>query len=328
MISVGNLRVGGTGKTPVVAHLARLLLEHGERPAILTRGYGRTRPSDGVTIVSDETAVLAELADAGDEPLMLARALPGVPVLVGANRYRCGDVAERQFGVTVHLLDDGFQHVTLDRDVDLLLVDEGDLNDRVLPAGRLREPLVNAAAADAVLVTTDDHAAVTRVAHVLGAATSFHVLRTIHTPRALDNRPVANASGARLFAFAGIARPDRFFLDLAASGRPPAETLAFPDHHQYSQKDIDRISERARVVGATAVLTTEKDAVRLEGLNLAGLRVETIPLTATIEPADQFAAWLFARLQKARLTLSPPVPSPGPPALSPEPPAPGVTRAS
>jgi tetraacyldisaccharide 4'-kinase len=120
VISVGNLRVGGTGKTPVVAHLARLLLEHGERPAILTRGYGRIRPSDAVTIVSDETTVLAELADAGDEPLMLARALAGVPVLVGANRYRCGRVAERQFGVTVHLLDDGFQHVTLDRDVDLM----------------------------------------------------------------------------------------------------------------------------------------------------------------------------------------------------------------
>ena len=145
VISVGNLRVGGSGKTPVVAHLAQLLVERGERPAVLTRGYARVRPKAGVTIVSDGTRVLEDVAASGDEPFMLARALPGVPVLVGADRFASGLLAESQLGVTVHLLDDGFQHVCLARDIDLLLVDEADLNDHVLPAGRLREPLAHAA---------------------------------------------------------------------------------------------------------------------------------------------------------------------------------------
>jgi tetraacyldisaccharide 4'-kinase len=296
VISIGNLRVGGTGKTPVVAHLARVLLERGERPAILTRGYGRATHFKGVTIVSDATTVLADLPAAGDEPLMLARALAGVPVLVGSNRFECGRVAERQLDVTVHLLDDGFQHLTLARDVDLLLAEESDLSDRVLPAGRLREPLASAAAADALLVTANNAGAVTRVAHSLHASVSFQVLRAMHTPRSLDGQPLAIVHGARLFAFAGIARPERFFADLAASGRPPVESLAFPDHHQYTQKDVDRIAAQAHAVNADAVLTTEKDAVRLEGLNLTGLHIETIPLTISIEPAHQFAEWLFARL--------------------------------
>ena len=151
VISVGNLRVGGSGKTPTVAHLARLLLTAGERPSILSRGYARRIPADGVTVVSDGDRILSDVDHAGDEPLMLARMLPGVPVLVGPDRYLSGRFGEERLGVTVHLLDDGFQHVALFRDVDLLLVDADDLTDAVLPAGRLREPLSVARAADAVL---------------------------------------------------------------------------------------------------------------------------------------------------------------------------------
>jgi tetraacyldisaccharide 4'-kinase len=212
----------------------------------------------------------------------------------------CGGLAERQFDITVHLLDDGFQHLTLARDVDLLLAEESDLHDRVLPAGRLREPLAGAAEADALLVTANDAAAVTRVAHSLGAAISFQVVRVIHAPRPLDHRALTIGRGAGLFAFAGIARPERFFADLAASGRPPVDTMAFADHHRYTQQDVDRITARARAVNAAAVLTTEKDAVRLERLDLTGLHVEAIPLTITIEPARQFAEWLFDRLAAVR----------------------------
>ncbi|HYM25140.1 MAG TPA: tetraacyldisaccharide 4'-kinase, partial [Vicinamibacterales bacterium] len=168
VVSVGNLRVGGSGKTPVVEHIARLLLDRGERPAILTRGYARRAPSDGVTIVSDGARVVANLDTAGDEPLMLAHALPGAAVLVGADRYLSGRLAERQLGATIHLLDDGFQHFELARDVDLLLAAEEDLADQPLPAGRLRERLSAAGAADAALVTAGYDAAAVRVGRALG----------------------------------------------------------------------------------------------------------------------------------------------------------------
>lgn len=315
VVSVGNLSVGGTGKTPVVAHVCEILLAHGERPAILTRGYGRTRPSVGVTIVSDGRQILANLASAGDEPLMLARLLPSVPVLVGANRFECGQRAEREFDVTVHLLDDGFQHLALAREIDLVLFDEQDLSDRVLPAGRLREPLANAAAADALLVTTDDAASVPAVAVALGVPNAFHVQRAIHTPRALGQQSRAHASGGRMLAFAGIARPERFFSDLSASGRLAAETMVFPDHHPYTQKDVDRIVARAHAVHASFALTTEKDAVRLEGLTFSGLEVQMIPLSVTIEPAQQFQQWLFERLS----TIHPNISQPGPRASQPTP---------
>ena len=135
VISVGNLTVGGSGKTPVVAALARLLIAVGERPAILTRGYGRRRGADGVVVVSSGHEVLVPTLQSGDEPQMLARALPGVPVLVSGDRHLAGRLAERTFGCTVHLLDDGFQHVQLARDVDLLVISTADLDERLLPWG-------------------------------------------------------------------------------------------------------------------------------------------------------------------------------------------------
>jgi tetraacyldisaccharide 4'-kinase len=281
--------------------VCEILQAHGERPAILTRGYGRTRPSDSVTIVSDGHHIVADLGSTGDEPLMLARLLPSVPVLVGSDRFECGQRAERDFDITVHVLDDGFQHLTLARDVDLLLIDEPDLADRVLPAGRLREPLANAAAAHALLVTSETIGAVTHVAHTLAVPVAFHVVRALHTPRSIGQPAAPHAPGSRLVAFAGIARPERFFSDLVASGRAVAETIAFPDHHPFTQKDVDRIVDRARAASATFLMTTEKDAVRLEGLDFKGLPVQTIPLSATIEPAAQFQHWLFDRLRTARL---------------------------
>jgi tetraacyldisaccharide 4'-kinase len=296
VISVGNLRVGGTGKTPVVAHVCELLQAHGERPSILSRGYGRTRAVDGVTVVSDGKEIVADLASAGDEPLMLARRLPSVPVLVGTNRFECGQRAERDFDVTVHVLDDGFQHVALARAVDLLLVDEHDLDDRVLPAGRLREPLANAAAAHALLVTAGDSGSVAHVAQSLRVPVAFQVLRAIHTPHWLDGQPAVHGMNDRVLAFAGIARPERFFSDLTASGRIVAEKMPFGDHHPFTQKDVDAIVERARASHLAFAITTEKDAVRLEGLTFKGLPVQIVPLTVTIERSAQFQHWLFDRL--------------------------------
>jgi tetraacyldisaccharide 4'-kinase len=228
---------------------------------------------------------------------MLARALPGVPVLVGADRFLSGSIAERELGVTVHVLDDGFQHVKLARTVDLLLVDESDLTDRVLPAGRLREPLSSAVHADAALVTSIDDAGVARVAGALGLACVFRITRAVQAPRSLTREPMTLDKNARVFAVAGIARPERFFTDLSSGGWQVVGQETFADHHAFGPRDIARLAERSGAAGASVVLTTEKDAVRLEGLDLRGLVVAYVPLTSRIEPADRFAGWLFDRLR-------------------------------
>ena len=297
VISVGNLRVGGSGKTPAVGQIARLLAARGMRPAILSRGYGRRVTPPGVTIVSDGAHILADVNTAGDEPLMLARALPTVPVLVCADRYLAGRTAERQFDITVHLLDDGFQHLQLARDVDLLVVAEDDLTERVFPAGRLREPLAGAASADALLVTAGYLAAAGRVGRALGHATTFLVTRTIGPPRmVLTGDSVVIPSGHPVFAVAGIARPERFFGDLASAGWRVAGTLTFPDHHPFDQRDVDRITTEAKTARAAIVLTTAKDAVRLEPCDLRNLPVAAVPLETSIEPADVFTQWLMERI--------------------------------
>ncbi|HEY7171602.1 MAG TPA: tetraacyldisaccharide 4'-kinase [Vicinamibacterales bacterium] len=295
VISVGNLTVGGSGKTPVVETIARMLLAEGERPVILTRGYARPRPRRGVTVVSDPSRIVAGYQDAGDEPLMLARALPGVPVLVGADRGESGRFAEERFDATVHLLDDGFQHLTLERDVDLLLADVDVLAERVLPAGRLREPIEAAKFADAVLVTkvrlTPD--ATSEVAEKLGINTAFTVTRTLGDPPGIGK-------DQQVFAVAGVARPERFFDDLRAAGWRVAGTLSFPDHHRFTLSDVDRIRAGAKTAGAPVLLTTAKDAVRLDTLDAGGVTFAAVPLTARVEPVERFREWLMAKLRRAR----------------------------
>lgn len=298
VISIGNLRVGGSGKTPVVAHVARLLLAHGERPSILSRGYARRETTSGVTVVSDLTAVRADVAHAGDEPFLLAQMLPGVPVLVCPSRFDAGREAETRFSVTVHLLDDGFQHVKLARDIDLLLVDAGDLADRVLPAGRLREPLANAASAHALIGSAADRGAVASTADRLGISQTFTMTRALGTPTALFGS--ALPADVPVLAAAGIARPERFFDDLRAAGYQVAGTLTFPDHHAYSAADLHRIVRTAIAHGAQGVVTTGKDAVKMTGLETPALPFAAVPLTTQIEPAGAFAPWLLAQLARAR----------------------------
>lgn len=302
VVSIGNLRVGGSGKTPVALYIARMLVAAGERPAVLTRGYARRVALAGVTVVSDREGVRASLATAGDEPLMLARALPGVPVLVGADRYLSGVLAERRLGATVHLLDDGFQHLELARDVDLLLASDEDLADRPLPGGRLRERLDAARAADAALVTAGYDSAAERIGRALGIATVFRVTRTIAAPRRVQEPrdPVVIPPGSRVFVVSGIARPDRFVADVAAAGWDIAGTLTFRDHYAFDRRSVGRIAAAARAAGSAIVLTTEKDAVRLAELPLDDLPIAAVPLVTAIEPEDRFREWLCERLRQAR----------------------------
>lgn len=300
VVSVGNLRTGGSGKTPVVEQIARLLTVRSERPAILTRGYARVAPGDGVTVVSDGARLLAPLERAGDEPSMLARALPGVPVLVGADRYLSGRMAEERFGATVHLLDDGFQYVALARDVDLLIAGTDDLADRVLPAGHLREPLAAAGVADALLIRDDDIESHETLRRELGIRTSFHVRRLLGSPLWIGSGEPADVSrDETVLALAGIARPERFFSDLTAMSWHVVGTRTFRDHHPYTDVDVARIARAARDASATIVLTTEKDAVRLAGKHLGDLRIAAVPLAVAIEPPT-FIDWLLGRIRAKR----------------------------
>lgn len=298
VISVGNLRVGGSGKTPIVEYVARILLAAGERPAILSRGYARQVAADGVTVVSDGSTVVADLPVSGDEPLMLARALPGVPVLVGADRYLSGRLAERRLGATVHLLDDGFQHLQLARDVDLLLVAEDDLHDAPLPAGRLREDLAAASAAHAALVDAGYDAAADRIGRAVGVAPVFRVTRSIGAPRSITGarETVVVPAAARVFVVCGIARPERFIADIEGAGWDIAGSLEFHDHHAFTRRDIARISAEARGRRSAIVLTTEKDAVRLNACDLGDLPIAAVPLVVGVEPSDRFRAWLLERI--------------------------------
>jgi tetraacyldisaccharide 4'-kinase len=298
VISVGNLSVGGSGKTPVTCYIARLLLDSGERPAILSRGYGRRRTNESVTIVSDGTAIRAGLDSSGDEPLMLARALPAAIVVVSPSRYHAGRVAERELGATVHLLDDGFQHLQMERDVDLLLLSEDDLSDRPLPGGRLREPLTAAAVADAALVSAGYATAADRVARAVGIRTAFQVTRTLGAPRTIASPgdTVVVPSQTRVFAAAGIARPERFFSDVSAAGWDVVGTMRFRDHHRFTASDVKRLGKAARAVAAAIILTTDKDAVRFEACDLGDLPIAAVPLIVGIEPAAGFRNWLLDRL--------------------------------
>jgi tetraacyldisaccharide 4'-kinase len=268
VVSVGNISFGGTGKTPVVAALARDLIRRGRRPAILTRGYGRTDDQPVVVVGPDhgETA-----ASAGDEPLELAQRLPGVPIVVDADRVRGGGLAV-DAGADLMLLDDGFQHLRLWRDVDLVVVDAGDPfgSGSLPPRGRLREPLSALARASAVLVTkvaAGDDEVVRMIADTVSRiAGPIPVMTAAMKPRRVRTRsgwqPPERLAGARVMAFAGIGRPEGFVRLLADAGAEVVETRWFRDHHRYASAELDGLMAEAAARGLTPV-TTAKDAVKL-----------------------------------------------------------------
>ncbi len=290
VISIGNLAVGGRGKTPMVATIARELLAMGERPAILTRGFARTEHTEGIVVVRDPEGMRSDLARAGDEPLMLARALPGAAVLVCPDRYLAGRLAEHQFDASVHVLDDGFQHLQLDRDVDIVMIGKEDIAHPVtLPSGRLREPLDTLAAADAVIAADDE-------VMVDAAAVEAPFFRTRRT---LANSTTA-LNGARVFAFAGIAFPARFFEDVRTLGCTVLGTRAFRDHHPYSRADLAMIATDAAAAKAGVLLTTEKDLVRILPYRPFRVPVHGVALTMEPDPLPEFRQWLAGSLRAAR----------------------------
>lgn len=263
VISIGNLSVGGSGKTPFVLRLGELLHDRGIKFDVLSRGYRRR--THGVALV--DPSGLAR--DFGDEPLLIARRL-AVPVIVGESRFDAGQFAEENFGVQVHLLDDGFQHRALARDFDIVLVTSEDARDQLLPAGRLREPLSSLSRADAVVLTNGASADMFPV--------SGKLLWRVHRGIAPNNVP------ARPVAFCGIARPKNFFLQLRLAGIQPAAEAIYRDHHAYTAQDVRDLLLLRNKSEADGFVTTEKDEINL-GEHLPALQPLTV-IRLKMELAD------------------------------------------
>lgn len=262
VVSIGNLRVGGSGKTPFLILLGELLKQRSIAFDVLSRGY--RRQTQGVAIVDPAGSA----RDFGDEPLLIARRL-GVHVIVGEDRHQAGEMAEATFGPQLHLLDDGFQHRRLARDFDIVLVADSDAQDSLLPSGRLREPIASLARADAVVLTNDTAADGLR----LKDQSVWRARRDLVPPETLEP----------CFAFCGIARPQTFFAQLQAAQVVLAGTRSFPDHHRYSDEDLSDLQRLRQQAGAPAFVTTEKDAVNLVAYLRALEPIHIVPVCMSLE---------------------------------------------
>jgi tetraacyldisaccharide 4'-kinase len=299
VVSVGNLSLGGSGKTPVVRRVAEILREAGAPVAVLSRGYGGSFRGEAL-VVSDGASLSATAEAAGDEPVMLARSLPGVVVAVGRRRDAVGRAVEARFGPRVHVLDDGFQHLRLARDLDLVCLDVRDLEDRPLPAGRLREPPAALARADVVLLTRLEAAGEDEIRALearLGPGRTHRVARRVSGFRRADGASVKPP--ARAFLLAAIARPERLERDAAAQGVAVAGRAFFRDHHRFTGPELEAVAARARAAGAEAILTTAKDAVRLAAGALGPLELVVLEIEAAIEGEERLRERLLALARRA-----------------------------
>ncbi len=287
VVVVGNLTVGGTGKTPVVEKFARALADRGRRVAILSRGYKSKRPPawrrawNALThseeppprIVSDGTRVLLDSEQAGDEPFMLARNLPGVVVLVDKNRVKAGAYAIRRFGCDTLVLDDGFQYLPLKGRLNLLLVDTTNPfgNGQLLPRGVLREPIKHLRRASYIFLTKSNGRRDPELEELIQRHNpGVDIIECAHRPKHLQRvdatgrQALGYLQGRRVGAFSGIATPESFEFHLRALGANLLYTKRFLDHYRFTQEDLDLVFREAKAAGLEFLVTTEKDAVRIK----------------------------------------------------------------
>ena len=265
VVSIGNISVGGSGKTPFVIALGELLQQRGIEFDVLSRGYGRT--STEIAVV-DPNGMPEQF---GDEPLLIARKLRA-PVIVGADRYQAGLLAEKQFSSKIHLLDDGFQHRRLHRDFDIVLLPAEDQSGTLLPTGRLREPLSALRRANAIVLP--------------GPAEKPLQAKSVGGAR----RQIESAADGRLITFCGVARPQQFFDALKAAHQEIAGTITFRDHHRYAQRDIDRLLALKKQTSASGFVTTEKDAINLGTLSAQLQPLRTAALRIDLESTDMIVS--------------------------------------
>lgn len=277
VISVGNISVGGAGKTPFVILLGELLKARGVKFDVISRGYGRS--TRGVALVHPQGSA----SDFGDEPILIAQRL-GVPVIVAEKRYEGGVFAEETFGPQVHLLDDGFQHRALARDFDIVLLSERDAHDQLLPAGRLREPLSALGRASALVLEEKEPMPVPPVKD----KPIWRVRRGIEVPEA----------ARRVIAFCGVARPGRFFHELRAAGVVAASEIAFADHHAYTQTNVEDLLRLKKDKNCSGFITTEKDVINL-GVRASQLQpLGVARVTMELLQADRVISKLLKGLRK------------------------------
>ena len=310
VISVGNITLGGTGKTPVVEMLAAALRDAGRRVAVLSRGYkGRTSPwqrwfgrriAYKPKVVSDGANVLLRPAEAGDEPYMLARNLPGVVVIADPNRVKAGLYAIREFNVDALLLDDGFQHLRLARRFDFVAIDSTNPfgNGRLLPRGTLREPPSSLRRASFFVLTKTAGRDVTALRETLrGINPRADVIETTHEPLHLQHvfngtrHALEALRGTRVVALSAIANPRTFEAALGRLGAQVVQSRRFLDHHRFTALEVARVVDEARKQGASFVVTTEKDAVRLpllgtDAVPIVFLRVNVKIVRGAIDFSD------------------------------------------
>jgi tetraacyldisaccharide 4'-kinase len=281
VVSIGNLTVGGTGKTPVVEKLARDLSRRGRRIAILSRGYKSVRKKGAlaqttpVRVVSEGAAILLDSKNAGDEPFMLAKNLRGVAVVVDKDRVGCGRHAVEKLGCDLLILDDGLQYLKLHRRFDIVLIDrEAPFgNEYLLPRGTLREPPDHLRRATHILITKCDGSDLSDLhARIRLHNKTAPIIECRHRPLELQDLasgkifPLSELKGLRAAALSAIASPESFEQGLRRLGVELELTQSFADHHRYSKREIDRFLKRCARRGISCVLTTEKDAVRMPRL--------------------------------------------------------------
>jgi tetraacyldisaccharide 4'-kinase len=302
VISVGNITVGGTGKTPTVIMIAELLKAHGYRPAVLSRGYGG-KNKQSVNIGSDGQRLFMKHTAAGDEPVMIAKSIEGVPVLTGHKRVLTGRIAVEKLGANVLVLDDAFQHRAISRDIDIVLLNATRPygNGYLLPRGPLREPADALKRADIIILTENGGDHLQEISSELSPRAV--VFKGYYKPNAIlqgstgKNYPPDYLTGKDIFAFAGIGSPHVFQKTLLSIGANLKGFLSFPDHHRYTDQDMDAIQRNFIRSGADVMVTTQKDHIKLEDFPTLAESLFVLIVDMQISPApSSFESCIFNKL--------------------------------
>ena len=303
MISVGNLTMGGTGKTPTVVALARLLQKEGCLVSVLGRGY-KGENNGRPLLVSDGKSLLTSSRFAGDEALVIAKNLPGAIVAVGTDRSEVGRWVEQRFAVDAHILDDGFQHLRLYRDLNVLLIDVTNPfgGDYLPPLGRLRESLAGIRRADVVLLTRTqpghEYKNLVEQVRCYKALPCLRVTQRLLVSSVSGDSKLPRLEQTAALAFAGIAHPAQFFDSLRREGMRLIRTMSFPDHHRYTARDVKQIKARCLEQRIETVVTTEKDAENLAGATLDPLRLIIVKVVFELDEDEEFRKMLLNSLRE------------------------------